>query len=65
MANRNPQSRQDGPDPCQRMGYQPVRPDNVADIPPEQLPSPSAESPIAGPQPPAATDSGNGAPDPS
>ena len=31
-------------------GYQPVRPDNVVDVPPEKLPRPSGESPIASPK---------------
>ena len=33
-----------------RAGYQPVRPVDVVDVPPEDLPPPSGDSPIAGPQ---------------
>jgi len=32
-----------------KAGYQPVRPENVVDVPPEDLPSTSGESPIANP----------------
>ena len=38
------------PNGQEKTGYQPVRPVDVVDVPPEDLTPPSGDSPIAGPQ---------------
>ncbi len=43
-----------------RAGYPNTRPANVPDVPPEQLPRPSAQSTIAQPQASGASGAGNG-----